>query len=51
MFVNEGWTAIWDYIRLGNEVLETGAVLHSENHICVDLAYRSIVVFTDGNNN
>ena len=51
MFVNEGWTALWDGIRLGNEVLETGAVLHSDNHICVDPAYRSIVVFTDGQDN
>ena len=51
MFVNEGWTALWDGIRLGNDVLQTGAVLQSDNHICIDPAYRSIVVFTDGQDN
>ena len=29
MFVNEGWTALWDGIRLGNDVLQTGAVLQA----------------------
>lgn len=51
MFVNEGWTALWDGVRLGNDVLENGAVLSSGNDICIDPSYRSMVVFTDGQDN
>ena len=51
MFVNQGWTALWDGVRMGNDVLQDGAVLHSNNQICVDPAYRSVVVFTDGQEN
>ncbi len=51
MFVANGWTALWDGVRMADEVLERGAqsVVDAEN--CIDTASRSIVLFTDGADN
>lgn len=51
LFVNRGWTALWDGVRLANEVLQAGSVDDRGAASCVDRAYRGIVVFTDGADN
>ena len=51
LFVANGWTALWDGVRLANEVLEAGSVEARGADACVDRAYRGVVVFTDGGDN
>lgn len=54
MFVSNGWTALYDGVRVANEVLDRGAfTLSSQNKewSCVDRAFNSVVVFTDGRDN
>lgn len=53
LFIANGWTALWDGVRLGNEVLEDGAGVSAAGgaEVCLDQARRSVVVFTDGQEN
>jgi hypothetical protein len=55
LFENDGWTALWDGLRLGNEVLEAGALASDSGgdalSVCVDEHYRAILVYTDGAEN
>ncbi|MCA9581103.1 MAG: VWA domain-containing protein [Myxococcales bacterium] len=54
MFVSNGWTALYDGIRMANEVLERGAStvdIKNKNWGCVDRPLGAIVVFTDGRDN
>jgi hypothetical protein len=56
LFVNHGWTALWDGIRIGNETLG-GAVLPSQARFadlgafCDAAKSRGVIVFTDGREN
>ncbi|RME22446.1 MAG: VWA domain-containing protein [Deltaproteobacteria bacterium] len=51
--IANGWTALWDGVRLGNEVLEAGATAAAGTglEVCLSQARRSVVVFTDGQEN
>lgn len=53
LYVANGWTALWDGIRMGNETLERGIVVRNaqEPNTCVDAALRAVVAFTDGRDN
>jgi len=51
LYVNRGWTALWDGVRMANETLAADAILSSDTGVCMDRAFRSIVVFTDGQDN
>ncbi len=51
LFVNRGWTALWDGVRLANETLAERALQPSDTGLCMDRAFRSVVVFTDGQDN
>ncbi len=54
LFIGNGWTALWDGVRLGNEALDAGADLSEGDdslELCMSQARRSIVVFTDGQEN
>lgn len=51
LYVNRGWTALWDGVRMANETLAADAILSSDTGVCMDRAFRSIVVFTDGKDN
>ena len=53
LFIANGWTALWDGVRIGNEVLEDGAEVTTEGgmEVCLSQAQRSVVVFTDGQEN
>jgi len=46
LFVTNGWTALWDGLRTGNELLDGGAQASCELG-----AYRAIAAFTDGKEN
>jgi Mg-chelatase subunit ChlD len=50
LYVANGWTALWDGVRVGNEVLEDGATEQADQ-VCANQSLRSIVVFTDGADN
>jgi Mg-chelatase subunit ChlD len=49
--VTNGWTALWDGIRVANEQLDRGAMAPDPSAVCYAGAYRSVVVFTDGRDN
>lgn len=57
MSVNNGWTALYDGIRLGNETLGAATVAEDNAEasdvaaFCATQPKRGIVVFTDGNEN
>lgn len=51
MWVNRGWTALWDGVRMGAEVLAADALQYEDTGVCVDRAFRSVIVFTDGADN
>ena len=57
MFVTNGWTALWDGVRMGNETLgkaaeDTGLVTHEgAAAFCAATRKRGILVFTDGAEN
>ncbi len=53
LFIGNGWTALWDGVRLGNEVLDAGATATAGAglEVCLSQARRSVVVFTDGQEN
>ncbi len=51
MFINRGWTALWDGIRLAGEVLEGQRLERSQERNCFAGSYASVVVFTDGADN
>jgi len=53
LFISNGWTALWDGIRMGNEVLEDGTEVSAGGglEVCLSQARRSVVVFTDGQEN
>lgn len=53
LFVNNGWTALWDGVRQASEVLEQNVVTRDTTspNTCVDDAFRSVVVLTDGRDN
>jgi len=46
LYIKNGWTSLWDGLRLGNEALEGGAT-----DACQLGAYRALVGFTDGKDN
>lgn len=54
MFVNRGWTALWDAVRMGNEVLQAGRTpgqaLTLQDACALDAA-AELVVFTNGVDN
>jgi hypothetical protein len=50
MFSSNGWTALWDGVRVGNELLAEGASAQADQ-VCANQSLRSIVVFTDGADN
>ncbi len=54
MWVNRGWTALYDGLRLANETLEAGSVVTTQrggSGHCVDGSYLATVAFTDGEEN
>jgi Mg-chelatase subunit ChlD len=54
MFVSNGWTALYDGIRMANEELEANADLAVDRDGqwgCVDRPFSSVIVFTDGRDN
>jgi Mg-chelatase subunit ChlD len=54
LFAKNGWTALWDGLRVANEVLSQGAlgqVKGADEEICLGRTYRAIVAFTDGREN
>ncbi|MCA9600885.1 MAG: VWA domain-containing protein [Polyangiales bacterium] len=54
MFVSNGWTALYDGVRMANEVLERADVsVERQNNQwgCMERPLNSIVVFTDGRDN
>lgn len=53
MYISNGWTALWDGVRLGNELLDEGVEISSGAglEVCLAQPRRSIVVFTDGEEN
>ncbi|MBN1605763.1 MAG: VWA domain-containing protein [Polyangiaceae bacterium] len=54
LFVRNGWTALWDGIRVANEILAEdalGQVKGADGEICLGRTYRAIVAFTDGREN
>ncbi len=56
LFVTNGWSALWDGVRLANETLAVAPPVldaaggHGER-FCADRTYRAIVAFTDGVDN
>lgn len=50
LFVSNGWTALYDGVRLANEVLERGVELRRRDQ-CETPVFRAIVVFSDGEDN
>ena len=48
MFITNGWTALWDGIRLANEVLAAGTVSQKTPQ---ERRWRAIFVFTDAREN
>ena len=51
LFINKGWTALWDGVELANDVLEDGPARPTPTSSCYAGSYRSVVVFTDGQDN
>ncbi len=55
LFENRGWTALWDGLRVGNELLEAGALEGTSSgdalSVCVDEHYRALLSYTDGAEN
>lgn len=52
LYVNRGWTALWDGVRLANETLAADALQTGDTGgLCMDRAFRTIIVFTDGQDN
>lgn len=53
LFIANGWTALWDGVRRGNEVLADGAEVAAAGglEVCLEQARRGVVVFTDGQDN
>lgn len=51
--VKNGWTALWDGVRLGHEVHEEAAQVRGSGTLdaCVGEAHRVVVVYTDGQEN
>jgi len=48
LFISNGWTALWDGVWLGNELLSAAPRPVHPDSPCYAGAYRSVVVFTDG---
>ena len=51
MFVSNGWTALWDGVRLGNERLAATRIVSGEAGACYVGTVPSIVLYTDGHDN
>ncbi len=53
MYAADGWTALWDGVRMANEVLARGdtEALREAGRVCSSPVQRAIVVFTDGKDN
>lgn len=54
LFISNGWTALYDGIRLGNETLgdaHAGSEYSSTKKFCSAASHKGIVVFTDGYEN
>ncbi|MDX2055630.1 MAG: VWA domain-containing protein [Polyangiaceae bacterium] len=51
LFISNGWTALYDGIRLANETLVAGVGTNVSKPNCMERGLRSIVVFSDGGDN
>ncbi|MBN2798707.1 MAG: VWA domain-containing protein [Deltaproteobacteria bacterium] len=56
LFVNHGWSALWDGVRMGNETLAGPAqgeprAFDSQHDFCEATNQLGVVVFTDGEDN
>ena len=55
LFVTNGWTALWDGVRLANEQLAATPLpvepAGGQARFCADRTHRAIVAFTDGREN
>ena len=53
MFVDGGWTALWDGVRMGNETLGSGSALGTSDlgDFCQSTGRVGVVAFTDGQDN
>lgn len=51
MYTNQGWTALWDGIRLANETLERRSVEADGSGSCLLGALPMIITMTDGGDN
>lgn len=57
LFVNQGWTALWDGVRMGNETLGAAAnqtplkSYSTEDEFCSESSKNGILLFTDGQEN
>jgi Mg-chelatase subunit ChlD len=53
MFITNGWTALWDGIRLANDSMSDETVIETKGKAtqCVERTLRAIVAFTDGGDN
>ncbi|MGE0868476.1 MAG: VWA domain-containing protein [Kofleriaceae bacterium] len=56
LFINNGWTSLWDGVRMGNQtlggdVLVTSTAAGDARQFCVSSSKLAIVAFTDGYDN
>lgn len=51
LFITNGWTALWDGVRLANDTLEATRVSAGGGAVCFAGAAPSILLFTDGREN
>lgn len=52
MFVSDGWTALWDAVRVATEVLEASAATEpGDGSVCHRASYPAVVLFTNGEDN
>jgi Mg-chelatase subunit ChlD len=51
MFVSNGWTALWDGVRLGRDTLAISQTDPTPNGQCYPARVPSVVVYTDGAEN
>lgn len=51
LFITNGWSALWDGIRLANGALAEASSHADGTSVCAGGRYRAVVVFTDGRDN
>jgi Mg-chelatase subunit ChlD len=51
MFVTNGWTALWDGVRLGRDTLAASQIEQSPTGECYPARAPSVLVYTDGQEN